>query len=454
MMRFSSSFAFTLVELLIALSLSLLLLLAVAEMFQRIGGSMQETRSAMSVSSQLNEATMLLRQDLAQIPSSLATKPEHIKKILDGITMADPDDDRDGYLEIIEGPYRLLNPLHDCPVCLGCLFCSDPAPHCSHSGHLAPSSLPCERPCHPYRDKDGKCDRTVGDVDDIIAFTLINEEMPFRGLVSDAGRLRVEERKAAEIVWFVRGNTLYRRQRLLNDLDPGRVTDDRAPFTNTVEALALRENRTLHAFYASGDITRDGSPTNSFPYPLYDFTVTGPPYSHWQYLRVPILEETLHDRWWDNSELLRNASQWKTIPINGTPEPHPDLWEQPHFFPPSLQDSRSGALRDYVSIPRHPRAGEDVVLTNVLSFDIKVWCSITKDFVDLGTPGTDWASSSIDLYGQGGHVWDSWTIQYQSESEPDPPYVTPLEAIRITVRCFDPASGVIRQVTVTHRFAD
>ena len=72
--------AYTLVELLIALALSLLLLLGIAELFQRVGGSMSETRSAIGTSTHLNEAALLLRQDLALIPKELATKPQRIAK--------------------------------------------------------------------------------------------------------------------------------------------------------------------------------------------------------------------------------------------------------------------------------------------------------------------------------------------------------------------------------------
>ena len=429
-MRFSS--AYTLVELLIALALSLLLLLAVAEMFQRVGGTMRETRSAMSAAAQLNEAAMMLRQDLTRIPKTLATKPEHIKKLsnLESENRGAEISDLDGYLEIIEGPYTTMS--------------------------------------HPYVDENGEHDWTVGDVDDIIAFTLVDAARPFRGLILNEGRLGIEERKAAEIVWFVRGNTLYRRQRLLNDLDPVRVgtRDDQGPFTSTVKALARREYRILHAFFGEPG----ASVVNHFPYPLYnpenyDPENYAPGNLDWYHLRVPLLEETLHQRWQES------AGQWKTVPIHGIPAPLPDLWERPHAFP-DWQDGTSGALKEYCNLynhldndppaidgspaPRHPRAGEDVVLTNVLSFDIKVWCRETKDFVDLGTG--QWNDQrtydGITLHGNGGYVWDSWTPEYYEDYGDLPPYGTPLalEAVRITIRCFDPVSRTIRQVTVVQRF--
>ena len=122
------------------------------------------------------------------------------------------------------------------------------------------------------------------------------------------------------------------------------------------------------------------------------------------------------------------------------------MWNQPNFY--HEQDRKSGSLLR-AGTPRHHRAGEDVVLTNVLSFNAEVWDSRTNNFVDLGTPETGWS-------GEGNHmelprVWDSWTLKYRDRL---PPYAKPLEAIRITIRCFDPATKFIKQVTVVHRFND
>ena len=396
--------AYTLVELLVALTLSLLLLGAVAAMFQRVGGSMSEVRSGMSASVQLTEAALLLRQDLARIPSSLATKPHRIADASE-----EEISDNDGYLEIIEGPNT--------------------------------SSV------HPFRNA-GEHDYTVGDTDDIIAFTITDYGIPFRGLVrvgeGDNSFLTVQERTAAEIVWFMRGNTLYRRIRLLNDLDPARGEDVASDRRSTGRGVARRENRTLHMSYDATD-----SPTNRFPFPLYDSSTA---YRHWYYLRVPILEEILDPRW------RATARQWKTVSMSGdtTLSPHPDLWEQPHFFP-GAQDSQSGALNQFVSSPyRHSRAGEDAVLTNVLSFDVKVWCPTVRDFVDLGTGSwVDSTGLATRLHGQGGYVWDSWSQSHMPPIQAGglpPPYAEPLEAIQITIRTFDPVSRKVKQVTVVHRF--
>jgi hypothetical protein len=307
------------------------------------------------------------------------------------------------------------------------------------------------------------------------------------------------ERASAEVVWFVRGNTLYRRFRLIDDETREQNTDelakvetfaalretypapdeagqyvivesdetsdgkpqryDTVPNSNngwrwvtllSSEDLSLRARRFGH-----DGIGRDGIGTNAFPYPIYDA-----PYKAWRYLRMPTIDES---DYWNSID----KQYWKDYSIQSIPrlsEPEeaasPDLWNQPYYFPES-QDRKSGSLKAVVEAaekaamddeePYVPRTGEDVVLTNVLSFDVKVWDPITKQFVDLGTEGTVWDhknNTQTKLLG----VWDSWTLQYDKESIPHPPYTESLEAIRIMLRCFDPTSRTIRQVTVVHRF--
>jgi type II secretory pathway component PulJ len=463
-MRSPTHQAYTLVELLIALTLSLLLLLGIAELFQRVGGSLNEARSVISTSTQLNEAVMLLRQDLAHISRDLAQKPKDIKDAIDNDTEA-PNDN--GYLEIIEGPDTVA--------------------------------------VHPYVDENGNLDKTVGDVDDIIAFTVLNRDIPFRGIILE----KIVERESAEIVWFVRGNTLYRRERLIDDVTAR--ANDHNPVGNFPDkaTLDLKENLPTEAGYATVEkagtddgreqrydavwdeekgwrwrailtgedlslrsrrFGHDGLSANVFPHPLYDDAS----YEGWRYLRMPIIEES--DYWRDN-----NIPHWKTdsvstIPSPQTPDcPNPDLWEQPYFFPSSLKQNRknNGAVipiaddDDDSDNPHRSRAGEDVVLTNVLSFDVKVWDRNTDEFVDLGAEGTIWdLDDPINVNNQPGlnlpksnlpkelRTWDSWTKEYKKGDETLelPPYTEPLEAIQITIRCFDPASRIIKQTTVVHRF--
>ncbi|MCL2005176.1 MAG: hypothetical protein FWG73_03330 [Planctomycetaceae bacterium] len=444
--------AYTLVELLVALALSLLLLLGVAELFRHVGGTMSETRAIMHTSARLNETALLLRQDLERIPTSLAKKPEDIIRAkAEGREISD----RYGYLTIIEGPDA-----------------------CQSNTTQPPRYVNWD-----ILDEDGNptLDRTVGDVDDIVAFTAIAlPDMPFRGVIGG----RIAERNAAEIIWFVRGNTLYRRMRLIDDERANKNFNNVGDFTSraflppankgdyaivlndesidggrqrydavedgdgwrwidllTLEDLARRARR-----FGNDGLGTGNTHQNNYPHSLYAGANAG-----WYYLRMPTFEET--DFWSAN-----NIRYWKTRNVLPEPtEPNPDLWNQPLFFP-NLLDSQSGSLNTAIESPRNLRAGEDVVLTNVLSFDVKVWCPEANLFVDLGTEGSSWEPNSraAELHGyvnkeeRWGHVWDSWTQQYQDN--PDPPYAQRVEAVQIVIRNFDPASRIIRQVTVVHRF--
>ncbi len=236
-------------------------------------------------------------------------------------------------------------------------------------------------------------DQTVGDVDDILAFTTkAREGTPFRGLVN--GQLM--ESNDAEVIWFVRGNTLYRRVLLVddgglnladdsipaagfyqnNDLSVRRSVANAIP--NTLQSLKFRENRFGH--YANLATKRD-----EFPYPLYRDT-----FENWYYLRMPTLEETTHNDWSVAGQLpVPNI----TAP---TTAPYWDLWNNPNHWANSHrtlgQFNATGSLNAYVADDPddntkkrpHIRAGEDVVLTNVISFDVKVWNPVSVPLVGGG----------------------------------------------------------------------
>jgi len=148
------------------------------------------------------------------------------------------------------------------------------------------------------------------------------------------------------------------------------------------------------------------------------------------------------------------------------------------------------------------RAGEDVVIRNVLSFDVRVFDpeGSPPDYIDLGSGGPTmlagagnfntptyctWsyhyefnglsenqdnagATDSIDNDGDGQvdeageDLVDEGTdlldnngneaIDETAEFETAPPYNVPLHGIEIRLRCYEPQGKQIRQVTVRHAF--
>lgn len=202
---YSARLGFTLVEILTSVTLSLMLMYAVARIFTRVGGTMNETTSIMSMSSQLRNAKDTLTADLEGVTCPIA--PPRNSNL------------NDGYLCYVEGMGAPIHRLY------------------SNGGDLCAFSTDCTAlDTERYLDKglnanamDGlevenylACDNTVGDMDDILSFTTRAPEGSFfkaryiepirndSGVITDA-RIGIYETEYAEVVWFLRGTTLYRR---------------------------------------------------------------------------------------------------------------------------------------------------------------------------------------------------------------------------------------------------
>ena len=125
--------AFTLVEILVALTLTLILMTTVVTVFGRVGTSMRNARRALEQFDRLRTAAQQLNVDLSGITARLdgrAGRPE------EGL----------GYFELIEGSYLFVNPAN-------------------------PPTAPY--PYYGVNDK-GAADNTVGERGDILMFTSRN----------------------------------------------------------------------------------------------------------------------------------------------------------------------------------------------------------------------------------------------------------------------------------------
>ncbi|MGL4594851.1 MAG: PulJ/GspJ family protein [Thermoguttaceae bacterium] len=478
--------AFTLIELLISMTISLILLLGVAELFRHVGSTINDTQSTLNMAANLNNVAIQLRSDLDNLTVDVSQKP--------------PATTDKGYFEYIEGPSSITPTMEDLTT----------------------------------------KDVTVGDVDDILAFTIKagDAAYPFRGLINGG----VQESNYAEVIWFMRGNTLYRRQLIIDEkrnFTPVSVTSANTPtgfyskndvsvraeggklVVNSIGELARRENRFLQQMSLA---TPPSSPSSKFPFPL--------PGDNYGYTVVPTID--FEDGNFPTTGVYVNTDATTT---------NLDFWNQP-------EDKILAAI---TGTRGNNRVGEDIILTNVISFDVKVWnpeVSVTgvtapPQFVDLGQKKLIAFNSSGEIPGgwiptgtgdigfasegrysspTGGRIgekvalsatyisdildgtsigsgtspiknmrnfYDTWTEHYEktpdnfrsgtnkmnanghsgvvartgvgldpNNTNPDdhdcwecpPPYSLELTGIQITIRCFDPQSGNIRQVVVEKAF--
>jgi len=160
-------------------------------------------------------------------------------------------------------------------------------------------------------------------------------------------------------------------------------------------------------------------------------------------------------------------------------------------FPHELQVDAASRLPQQATFEATSRSGEDLVLTNVVSFDMRVFDpearaqvsgTITRYPGDPGySPGTGAYGAYVDLgAGQGGRLarametnsklsgarptYDTWSQHYEftaagrsglnvsTEYTTAPPYPVPLRGVEVRIRCYDPVGKQVRQVTVRQSF--
>ena len=382
----------TLVEIIIAVTLSALLVTSAVQVFSMLGEGINEAQSALEGADRLRSAAAQLERDLGGITADMIPPVSH-----------------GGYFELIEGN-------------------ADP-------GTLS-------------KRESGGADSTVGDVDDILMFTTQNYTVPFVGRVGN----RVVTSNTAEVAWFLRGTNLYRRVLLvkpsLNSVDGAAassyyLTSDisanasgGAVRANSLDDLMRRENRFGH----------DAS---AYPFLAY-----------WGDARLPTLGDSASHT---VGQVDAGSMTVPTYPI--------DFWVQPF--------QEAGNPTDGNSV----RAREDIILTNVLMFDVKVWDPSLNDYVDLGQAGSLFDALRIDPRSgltAAPYTYDTWCKGYESDGiqqgsgteegadgfdndgqngaddpgewETSPPFPVPLRGIQIRLRVFEKSSLAVQEITVNADF--
>lgn len=437
-MRRGRRWGFTLIEMLVAMTASLILLGAVMTIFQILSETVRKSRQMGDLDSQICSFKGMILNDLAGVTARSTS--------LGLDCPADPAT-ASGYFEIIEGPN---SDLLDYSV----------TPRYDRSGNVP----------GPTADSN---DRIVGDTDDLLFFTTQSVSgSPFYGKFDDA----TIESNQAEVAYFCRKTpgtanptlyTLHRRQLLI----VGSFSTPTPPFdSNSSQAFSVWGNNwgtfldryDLSVRLENGRIILNGGG---------DLLTRRNRFAH-----APSLSGTNVSL--TKLNLVPGSGVWSVLPLAGS------------------------------------RVGEDILLTNVLAFDVKVVDNKSDvrerrttdtarlqpgDFgfwtigsaaeilplgdvcVDLGfnasrpnaITAVPWGYFSNYGSGTSTHVlagsaetnrtYDTWSLQYMTNNVSDdgnavvdadegPPYPAPLPGIQITLRLYEPSSKAIRQTTITQSF--
>lgn len=337
----------TLVEMLVSMAITLVMMAAVVTLFDRLGQGVNDSRATIEMTSRLRGVRNRLQNDLASLtcPTIPWTRPEA------GV----------GYFEYIEGFHNDLNPT---------------------SLTLQPglSLVPTNNQGN-YTVAGGRL-IGLGDYDDILMFTVRSRGEPF---VGKFGNTTIES-PVAEVVWYCVENpadgslgepgmrTIYRRVLLV------------APWTATQLAAAPPDNL---PFFNAYDLSSHLEGARRVPNSLGDLTRREYRFAH------------------------RHV-------VGGTADLKLTF---PHAVRTRIHSPNLSSARIYNGdTPRNPlrpfglpfntddfRKGEDVMLTNVLAFDVRAFdpsaevrqVSGNAEAIGPGTPA--WAAAS-NLIGRGAYV--------------------------------------------------
>ena len=188
-----STRGFTLIEILVAMAVTLMMMGMAVTIFATVSDAITGSKSTIEMTDRIRSGQNVLVGDLAGITVTAAPRQ-------------DPASDA-GYLEIIEGPV---------------------GPVIRPQTRQVAVELPIDPTLAAKIDADGNqlgdYDTTVGDNDDVLMFTTRTQGEPFVGrfTVLDDDRntggapfnivsVGTVQSQIAEVAWFVRGTTLYRR---------------------------------------------------------------------------------------------------------------------------------------------------------------------------------------------------------------------------------------------------
>lgn len=405
---------FTLVEILVAAALALLLMAGTVTLFGMVSESISESQAFTETADRLRATQMVLQNDL-----------KYSTLIGHAVPPIAPRDER-GYFEYVEGPGPSFN--------------------------ISGGSIVRDFGLQPVNSLDGIApDTSVGDVDDFLLFTARSYGEPYVGRFAffNAATNQVEtttiQSQIAEVAWFLRGTTLYRRVLLVQPNGPD--ADSSTPEKEPVLTMGLGSSYPDASFYSLNDVSvhqeggslepRLGWPQAGFLVPnslgdlsRREFRFAHDPVrqpGHYPYLVAPNagLGVAPNLQWWGQMALptLEECSDatWR-LPHYGnnpvdpsnlvSPVASMDFWLAPNAWPQIDPESNSLGPNQVSILNNFPveRIAQDVILQNVISFDVKIWDPNAPVFVDSGiaiAPGDpgyrtalqDWINNGAPLTG-------------------------------------------------------
>lgn len=447
---------FTLVEVLVAMAITLLIMATIVTVFNQIGTSVADSRAGIEMSDQVQGVRDRLQRDLGGV--TVSTKPW--QRMEAGA----------GYVEVIEGPRSDL------------IITSDPATGAITSTNATTLTVPAITRVPAT---------ALGDFDDVLMFTSSDQESPFLGRAfryqtpnTPASGIveSMVESNDAEIIWYAiehpianQGDadfigepvfrTIYRRALIIS---PG------TPIPAAAHALSLRE------FYESYDISVRRVNSEWVPNSLADLTWRQNRFAHQS--GFPHLVNVGRIR-----PFNRSTSEASPLgPLTGFREGEDIMLRNALAFDVRVYDPqaplRFNAASQIVMAPGDPgwTSGGAAPADNAVGA-----------FVDLNYAGSwignSWFSGpSQNVSGSGARLfdanWDTWPFGYEqdgvnqnggslvdegtngyddnnntivddlAEYETAPPYNAPLRGILVRVRAYEPFSRQVRDVSMVENF--
>jgi type II secretory pathway pseudopilin PulG len=420
--------AMTLVEMLVAMALTLIMMAAVAQLFATFGTGVGDSRRLLEMDERMRAVALRLRQDLDGVTARVTQTPP--RRPADG----------SGYFEIIEGPRNDFG----------------------------------------NADVVGSPNRLLGDIDDVLLFTTRSPGEPFRGMTGN-GPI---ESPNAEVIWYCRLSaavtdpntdpdpqlyTLYRRQRLVMS-HPGAApfvaTPNAAPFTtwaalhdatdiscrvqagfaipNSLGDLTKREYRFCHERvfphrFNPGLVDEAG---RSF----LRFEPSSPRYGEDVILTNVIGFDV---RVFDPDVFVRVAGDFSNSANSAV-----TLVPGDPGYPAGVPTFLRGA---YVDLGWGNRLAPTVPINQAFPPSGQTVFERTGMAIRESAPS---ANEMVDpTYDTWSNHYDAIGIDTTGDGIPDTttytsaPYPVGLRGVEIRIRCYEPASRKVRQVTVRHTFA-